>query len=373
MICLNTTSEPKTGSKARKKGWVRILLGMVALLLALVAVFVIVVTVAEYKPADVETVAVQPGGTKELHIGDTFTILTLNTGFGALDDQHDMFTDGGVEGLNQNKDEIQANLSGMADIIADANAEIVFLQEVDFHSSRTFNVDQAALFSAGYGGSSAQALNYKAIFVPLPLKAPMGSIESGLQTMTQYGCEAATRISLPNTHKWPISACNLKRCILVMEIPLADSDKKLITVNVHLEAYASGEGKALQARILHDFVLEEYEKGNYVLVGGDFNQTIPGADISKYLGSQNDAVYSAPVIDTSSLPDGFRYVCDDRVPTCRFANSAYDPEDETTRFFVVDGFLVSPNIQVNSVETLDHAFRYTDHNPVQMNLTLLGV
>jgi len=45
-----------------------------------------------------------------------------------------------------------------------------------------------------------------------------------------------------------------------------------VLVNLHLEAYDSGEGKIAQTKLLVEFLEQEYAKGNYVIAGGDFNQ-----------------------------------------------------------------------------------------------------
>ena len=39
---------------------------------------------------------------------------------------------------------------------------------------------------------------------------------------------------------------------------------RLVAVNLHLEAYDDGEGKAAQTAMLFDILEEEYAKGNYV-------------------------------------------------------------------------------------------------------------
>lgn len=48
-------------------------------------------------------------------------------------------------------------------------------------------------------------------------------------------------------------------------------------VNLHLEAYDDGEGKIAQTKQLREFIQSEYEKGNYVIAGGDLNQVFPGS------------------------------------------------------------------------------------------------
>lgn len=46
-------------------------------------------------------------------------------------------------------------------------------------------------------------------------------------------------------------------------------------MNLHLEAYDDGEGKEAQTAMLLQILQEEYVKGNYVIAGGDFNQSFP--------------------------------------------------------------------------------------------------
>jgi hypothetical protein len=49
----------------------------------------------------------------------------------------------------------------------------------------------------------------------------------------------------------------------------------------------------------------------------------------------------------------------------------YDPGNPDTQYYVIDGFIVSPNVQVDSVETVDAGFEFSDHNPVMLHVTLL--
>ena len=118
-----------------------------------------------------------------------------------------------------------------------------------------------------------------------------------------------------------------------------------------------------------DLVREEYEKGNYVIAGGDFNQTFPGVDPEAY-PVLNDDYFQAPIIDME-LPQGFRFVFDDTAPTSRLLNEPYSGSWETTQLYVIDGFLVSPNVQIDCVETIRAEFQYSDHNPVILDVTLL--
>ncbi|MDY2719379.1 MAG: hypothetical protein SOV46_01050, partial [Candidatus Faecousia sp.] len=73
-----------------------------------------------------------------------------------------------------------------------------------------------------------------------------------------------------------------------------------------------------------------------------------------------------------SLQPGWQYAYDDRTPTCRLLNQPYDPEDtENTQYYVIDGYILSPNVELEQVKTIDGCFAYSDHNPVYLQLRLV--
>lgn len=130
---------------------------------------------------------------------------------------------------------------------------------------------------------------------------PSVRCKSGVLTLSAYQPAQAQRQSLPVPFKWPIRVANLKRCLLVERIPVADSGRELVLINLHLEAYDDGEGKAAQTRQLLDFIHQEYEKGNYVIAGGDFNQTFEGV---QRFGGQLEGKWTPGVFTEDELPQG---------------------------------------------------------------------
>ena len=139
-------------------------------------------------------------------------------------------------------------------------------------------------------------------------------------------------------------------------------------INLHLEAYDDGEGKAAQTRQLLDFIHQEYEKGNYVIAGGDFNQTFEG--VQRFGGSW-EGKWTPGVFTEDELPQGVRLVYDPSLPTCRSLDQAYTGDRDNHVFYLIDGFLVTDNVQVEDVHTVDLDFAYSDHNPMLMQVTLL--
>lgn len=328
-------------------------------------------TVREYKPAPVEDLDIAAFANQTIAPGDSLTVLSQNTGYAGLGADSDFFMDGGAD-VAPTREQMETNLAGLSGQLTGQKADVYFLQEVDTDSSRTYGVNQSYLHPLNEASelyySSSYALNYSCDFVPFPWP-PLGKVHSGLQSLSAFPVEKAQRIALPCPFSWPVSAANLKRCLLVNYVPLEGSDRQLVLVNLHLEAYDDGEGKAAQTKMLMDFLTAEYEKGNYVIAGGDFNQTFPGA--LDAFPIQDDSLWTPGVLEGDILPEGWQFACDLTVPSCRLLNHPYDPDPAGNQLYVIDGFILSPNVQPDSVETLDRQFQYTDHNPVLLQATLL--
>jgi hypothetical protein len=64
----------------------------------------------------------------------------------------------------------------------------------------------------------------------------------------------------------------------------------------------------------------------------------------------------------------FRLVYDKTVNTVRSEDTPYKKGQNFET--VIDGFLVSPNIETVSVKTVDNEFKHTDHNPVKATFRL---
>lgn len=349
----------------KKRLLLKIFLGIVAVILLALAVFVGYLTVTEYRPAErktAEQMYVTDGNA--VSAGEQMTVYSWNIGYAGLNSSSDFFMDGGKK-VNPTSEEVEQNLVEIKAFISSQNANAWLLQEVDVNSARTGHVNELEAVSQAYEGSYGLAYNYKCDFVPIPLP-PIGKVESGIATFTDSSVKSPLfeRIALPCPFSWPVSIANLKRCLLVTRLEVEGSDKEVVLVNLHLEAYDDGEGKIVQTKQLMNFLRQEYEKGNYVIAGGDFNQTFPG--VSEKYPIKGD-VWTPGTLEESDLPDGFKYAFDSSTPSCRLLNQ---PLNENSQMYVIDGFIVSPNVQVDSVETVKLNFAASDHNPVKLQITL---
>ena len=346
----------------------KIIGGILIVIIALAAVFLGVMTAWEYRPEAVENIEV-PEAMAEgegLKAGQSFSVLTFNTGYAGLSKDEDFFMDGGSKVAPESKALVEQNIAGIAGILADQQTDIYFLQEVDLDSDRSYHMNQAEAYTSELGMPGLFAYNYKARFVPYPF--PMiGKVESGLYTMTGLNVSEASRIALPVSFSWPVRTCNLKRCILMSRLPIEGTDKELVLMNFHLEAYDSGEGKIAQTKLLVSLLQEEYDKGNYVIAGGDFNQTFEGID--KY-PIWNEEDWAPGTLMNADLPEHFSFAVSDNVPTCRLLNGPYSGNYQDSQVYVLDGFIISDNITLENVENIDVGFEYADHQPVRLEVKL---
>ena len=348
------------------------LLGVLLVLVLAFAGFLGWLTMTEYTPAPIESLEpIMKEAEGAIPEGATLNILSWNIGYGGLGAGSDFFMDGGENARSADEKTVNRYLSGIDTITHSKDYDLVMLQEVDTDADRTYGIDEAEQLAYG---TAYHALNFSCPYVPNPKTLfynAIGKVNSGLLTISNFEVDKAERISLPCPFSWPLRIANLKRCLLVTYIPIEGTDKKLVLVNLHLEAYDDGEGKLLQTQQLRDFIQSEYEKGNYVIAGGDFNQVFPGS-LDRYPNTHPD-LWEPGVLESSLLPegDGWAFVYDVDTPTCRLLNQPYHPDDvKNTQYYVIDGFIISPNVQLEYVKTLDLGFANSDHNPVQIRVTL---
>lgn len=161
---------------------------------------------------------------------------------------------------------------------------------------------------------------------------------------------------------------------MVDRIPIMNDDgsasgKYLVLANLHLEAYDDGEGKKAQTEMLREILQKEADEGNYVIAGGDFNQTFSSIDDSMY--PEYEGTWHCGEIDESEFSSDWQFHMDNSVPTCRSLDKAYVNADQTDfQYYMIDGYIVSKNIDVSSIKTQSKAFENTDHNPVVMEVKL---
>ena len=365
---------------------------VIAIPVVLALVFFGWLTFNEYRPKDVEKVSIDTsqGEGKKFVQGEDVSVVTWNMGYGALGDNADFFMDGGTSVMTATPERLDVNLAGFMGMLSTLDPDILFIQEIDKDSKRSYHVDEVEKIKTDYpvlmkvpnsedknfnGYVNTFAYNFKSKIVPFPPKEPIGKVESGIATMSKYQITDAERHSLPCPFKWPVKTVNLKRCLLVNRIPVYDKDgndtgKELVLVNLHLEAYDDGSGKVEQTKVLKKIIQSEVDKGNYVIAGGDFNQTFDNTEaFSRY--PIQEGKWKPGILDAFDIGNDFQCLMDNTTPTCRSLDQSYQNADKDNfQYYLIDGFIVSNNIKVNKLETVNTYFAPSDHNPVLLNFTI---
>jgi len=338
----------------------------------LAGIFLGVLTIAEYRPGDIVNLEIKNHEAVRLFRLQTdipFSVLIWNIGYASLDESQDFIMDGGKGVRPPTGENVRRNLSGIRNFITGTNSDIVLIQEIDIASKRSYYTDQREYLTENFTGSSAFAYNFNSIFVPIPFPEFIGKVESGLLNLSRFQTSEAFRMSLPNPFTWPVRAVNLKRCILVSRHPLENSAAELVVVNLHLEAYDTSGGREAQTKAMLDFMYSEYAKGNYVIAGGDFNQNFPGINPHRFAVKNSD--YFVPGnLSQSLLAPGWHFASGTLTPTARLLNEPFSGDLENTQLYLIDGFILSPNVELVNVTTFDLGFRYSDHNPVRLEAVL---
>lgn len=342
--------------------------GILAVVVIAFVFLVIILSVREYRPQEKESVKLSHNRGQKVFKDQEISILTWNIGYGALSETEDFFMDGGEKVRPDNKELVWKNIEAMKKVIKESRSQVVFLQEVDHNSKRSYYINEVKAFSNGWGGSTGYARNFLCDYIPYPLPT-IGKVDAGLLTLNQFQADQAERISLPTPFSWPVRICQLKRCLFLERVPIEGSDRQVVFVNLHLEAYDDGSGKEAQTKLLAQILEKEYEAGNYVIAGGDFNQTFEQVDEDKYPVWDKDN-FQAGKVEENLFGEEWQFAVDDSLPTCRLLNGPYDRSDKKTQFYVIDGFILSPNVKLEYVKTLDEDFKNSDHNPVQIKIKL---
>jgi endonuclease/exonuclease/phosphatase family metal-dependent hydrolase len=344
---------------------IRPLLYVILSLVGAFLLFLLYAVIDDYKPAEV---SVQPIECEPDILSDSLQIKLLiwNIGYAGLDASMDFFYDGGKQ-MRPDQEGVISNMEGITSTLAPyIGFDFILLQEVDQDSKRSYHVNEFQEIKDQFKGYySSFGMNYDVGFVPIPVTEPMGKVQSGLMTLSLHCPGSVERHSFPGNYSWPMKLFMLDRCFLVNRFQVG-TQKELVIINTHNSAYDDGSLRAQQMSYLRNFLLSEYENGNYVIVGGDWNQTPYG--LEPELPSHRFDTVDLTYVEKDFPAPGWLWAYDVNMPTNRRLAQPYDQASTPTT--IIDYFLTSPNIQIEHVNTIDLGFQYSDHQPVELQARL---
>lgn len=349
----------------------KIIITVIAVPIVIFVLFLSFCTLTEYRPGKTSILLPLHKSSAETAAPGGLSLLSWNIGYCGLDSKTDFFMEGGSQKGRNSIDAHRQALDNIIDFIDKQEPDICFIQEVDSKSYRSYKIDQSyALSSAFSEYEFYYGLNYKAPFVPVPVQAPIGQVQSGILTMSRFAVNSSERHSLPGSYSWPVKVFHLKRCAVVSVIPSAIAEKSWYLINVHLSAYGDGSMRKQQLEYLKAFILERYNEGHYVVLGGDWNSIFPGIDINQFKPYTTDEEYLFWVqsIPENWTPENWQWCYDSKIATSRSLEQPFEKGENFTT--IIDGFLVSPNLRVDQVKAFDLHFENSDHNPTSITVSI---
>ena len=302
-----------------------------------------------------------------------YRIISYNAGFGAYTADFTFFMDEGKESRARSKESVESCISSIADTALEMSPDITLFQELDTDADRSWHVEETQIVKNAFAQrgnyDTVFAQNYHSAYLMYPLNEPHGASDAGLLTVSRFTVTSSLRRSLPiatNVKKF----LDLDRCYSISRIPV-QNQKELIVINTHLSAYGTdAEQGNQQLEMLFADMKAEYDKGNYVICGGDFNHDFTGSS-REYFNSGTDKEYSwCHPFPAEVIPEGFSRCMDyteSMTATSRYTN---EPYNENSFVVILDGFIISDNVDCTYVQNIDTGYQYTDHNPVLMKFML---
>lgn len=341
---------------------------VLASLLFLFVLFLVFATLTDYKPPEKE-ILFESDQPDTIDPGNKISFLLWNVGYCGLGKDMDFFYDGGSQ-VRTSREITIRNLTFIRQFLAgNDSCQFILLQEVDQKSKRTYRINEVDTINKALPlHNPFFAHNYRVKFVPVPPASPMGSVNSGLLTMSKSVPSSSTRYNFPGDYSWPTNLFMLDRCFMVNRYPLADG-KEFLVVNSHNSAFDDGSLKAQEMDYLKKFLLDEFGKGNYVIVGADWNQNPPGFSPGEFSSELTYERFQLNAIEADFMPEDWKWVFYPSLPTNRNLAVPYDPELSTLT--ILDFYLISPNLHSSMVKTIDLSFEHADHQPVLLELQFI--
>jgi endonuclease/exonuclease/phosphatase family metal-dependent hydrolase len=348
--------------------------------LAIIAIYVISCLVygyfTDWKPEQVSEVTPTQSAKNQTITDSVLTFISWNVGYGGLGKEADFsFDDEGIfysgsSMVRSPKEKVEEYIAGAINFLKNTRSDFFVLQEVDVESDRSHRINQYDIYSKILPEySAAFAPNYKCPRVPIPILEPWntyGEVLSGLATFSRFQPKTSTRYQLPGEYPMPDKMFQLDRGVLLQRFSLANG-KDLVVINLHNAAYDPDDKiKKLQLPYLKDLAIKEYDSGNYVVLGGDWNQCPPFFRFDTFKPGVKD--YETSSLPADLFPENWLFGYD---PTKSTNRKTKDPYIKGTTFeTLIDYYLVSPNVKIKMMKTLDLGFSFSDHQPVYMEITI---
>jgi endonuclease/exonuclease/phosphatase family metal-dependent hydrolase len=292
-------------------------------------------------------------------IEEPLSVLTWNLGFGGLGQGAEFCPDGGHRLIPSPKREVLRNIEGIAAELSRWQADAFLFQEAALPSTVNRRQDLLAALTRRLPAY------WRGYSPAVTARFPGVAVSIGQATFSRLRPLAVERVELPL--EGGSSLVRQHQHLLVSRYALPGRDEQLVLVNVHLSAFDEGsQTRRRQLAAVTGFMQAEAARGNYVVLGGDWNLVL--ADTRFAHTTKERYLFWVHPLPEGFPPPGWRKLVDPRLPTVRTLERPYAPGANFTT--IIDGFFVSPNVSPVSVQTIDLGFRFSDHQPVLLKFRL---
>lgn len=367
--------------------------GIILLALVIVLAAYIIYLYASYhripdnQELQVEEISQNTEAGNELTTEKNYSALTYNIGFGAYTPDFSFFMDGGKSSWAKSKDSVKETIKGAGELVASKDPDFALVQEIDLDATRSYHVNEYSILKENIPAYNCVfAQNYDSAFLFYPFTQPHGKSKAGLALFSKYPITGSKRRSFPISTSFT-KFFDLDRCYSISRVPV-DNGKELVIFELHMSAYGNSDAiREGQIRMLSEDMQKEYEAGNYVICGGDFNHDLKAVDTQSKASdadnnTQTDSEDSAEPeswaypFPRSELPEHFSFCLDQLSEdeknnlwnSARNADMEYVPGETYT--VTLDGFIISDNVECTKYENVNTGYSYSDHDPVYMEFQL---
>lgn len=367
--------------------------GIILLALVIVLAAYIIYLYASYhripdnQELQVEEISQNTEAGNELTTEKNYSALTYNIGFGAYTPDFSFFMDGGKSSWAKSKDSVKETIKGAGELVASKDPDFALVQEIDLDATRSYHVNEYSILKENIPAYNCVfAQNYDSAFLFYPFTQPHGKSKAGLALFSKYPITGSMRRSFPISTSFT-KFFDLDRCYSISRVPV-DNGKELVIFELHMSAYGNSDAiREGQIRMLSEDMQKEYEAGNYVICGGDFNHDLKAVDTQSKASdadnnTQTDSEDSAEPeswaypFPRSELPEHFSFCLDQLSEdeknnlwnSARNTDMEYVPGETYT--VTLDGFIISDNVECTKYENVNTGYSYSDHDPVYMEFQL---
>ena len=346
-----------------------LIITLTVLVILAVTLFLSWIQIHEYHPQKIEKLSISNPSEPQIKTGNSLGILLWNISYGGMPAEMDFFYSGGLR-IQLEEDKSKDNFKQILYTIETYkdSVDIFLLHKVDSSSKRAYGINQIDEIQRRLKEyESVYCPNFAVPYIPVPLDQPLGSVYSGMLSLSSKRAVSHKRMALNDKDfYWPKKLFTAKKCMDVAKYTV--DNRFLYIINIHLNSYDyMGEIRLAQLQEVEALAEQLYKEGSYVIIGGGWNMNPPDFEQHKISYDYKGKV-AFPEIDSEKHFRGWKFAYQKSIPTSRTLHDAYRHSAINTT--IKDFFICSPNVNILRANTVSQKFEFSDHHPIYLRVFL---